>query len=443
MTGFPWGTEKQIPCRAAALVRGEDLDQALKMHGRPAREAGVVPGTENDQSGRLYGLMEAVRSGGGGKIVLEPGTYYVHDLPPVTGVFLEGMPGTRLKAPAGSGGRVIASPDFANQVGQDDWAGLAANNFGFVNLIIDANVAQQSVPSDQRDFHCAYMVYGYHFTLHNLRFEGAVGHALRSAWGRWGEFPMESHVSSIYIDGANRHGILWDGPHDSVISEVFPVDCSQESDNSWCGVATSYNGGSCHWSRFHAWHRSTTTNRMRASFASSGGSTVRDSQFEGGRVLFESGGSDIIGGKFYASFGPAGGCMLDVKGNLTTLEAGATFENSTAADVFAIRLGRSTSKISGFVMPPGLISGFNTRGAVDFSGSAGGNSIYADGYSNLAPSGIPTRDRVRFNFNSPDVVVCNDLLPGPYANAAAAKVANVAYGMPFLQTDGTVRWVNV
>ena len=417
--------------------------QALGVPGRPAREGGVVPNTAEDQTAKLAALMERVRADGGGKILLEPGVYSVHDLAPVSGVLLEGVRGaTRLQAPAGSGGRVITNPGFAAMVGTDDFNGEAPHGFGFAHLVLDGNAGAQSVTGAARDLACPYQVYGFNFFLHGLRIEGAAGHALRSEWGRYGDFAMQSYVSEIETDWTPRHGIWWNGPHDSVLSDIFPVDSGVEGDKLYCGIQTGPNGGS-HWNRVHVWKRSWNGARTRCAFASAGGSIVTDADLEGGATLFEAGGRDRLGGLFYASFGDPGGCMIDVLGNLVTVDAGTRLENATNADIYAIRLGRAAAKVSGFVYVGGLIGGF-PRGAVDFSGDAGGNRIQATGYGNGAPTGMADATIVDFDFNTPTVrILRGQLDPGPYGGAAAAKAAGLRFGDRFLHTDGTVRWVNV
>ena len=411
-----------------------------------ARDAGVKQDGA-DHSAKLQGLINDL-AGSGARIVLPFGTT-VAAVDIKSGVTLQGCgPLSVLKAPAGANRPVIGTSDFAARAGTNDPSGTAAHDFGLFDLTLDGNRLQQNVTGAARDLASVLQLYAYRYAIGRVHIRDAVGSAFRSSWGQYGEFPMEAHIADLTWDTANRRGVWFEGPHDSILQNIVGVDAGQEADDTYEGVLTGANGVA-HWNGFHAWHRSATANRMRASFASAGYSIISNSQFEGGRVLFEAfGGYDQIhNSRFYASFGAAGGCMVDLKAGNTVFGAGNLFENSfTNADVYAIRVGRTATPIVGTILPAHtLFYNFATRGPFDLQGDGGLNRLGGNGFNSATPAraNITQRSTMDWLGSSPNAYIRQQaFLPGPFAGDTAAKAAGLVYGEEYLKTGGSTAWVS-
>jgi hypothetical protein len=399
-------------------------------------------GDGTNESTKIQAAIDALSAAGGGALRFAPKTY-IASIAPKNGVLLIGAgPATVIKAPPATNLPAVGTSDFAARVGTDDPSGTSPHDFGIWDMTLDGNGATQTATGSARDLCNTVQIYGYRYSLARLTIQNARGHNLRTEWGAYGDFAMQSTFEDIRTDTCGRHGWWFNGPHDSIINGVFPVDSSQETDNGYCGVFTGTNGPA-QWNMFHAWHRSTVSNRMRVSFSSGFASKVTNSQFEGGRILFESrGGYDSIGGcsAFYACYGAANGTMLDILANNVTLGS-CIFQNSPTADVYAIRIGRSGATVNGFIMGDDvLIFGFGTRGAFDVAGDGGLNRLAGTGYGNAVTASINAQTRSNYLSSGPADVLVQNPMPGPYASDAAAATAGVPLNYPYRKTGGTVAW---
>lgn len=430
-----------------SILQADTLSAAIRAPGRPARDAGIVPSASVNQTAAINAAIQEAKAAGGGKLIFEPGTY-LGNVEIDTGVTLQGVRGaTTIAAPGGSNKPVLTTPNFAAMVGTNDGAGASPHRFAVLDLDLDGRSSLQTTTGSGRDLCSGVQLYGYAYALSGLFIRNALGAALRCEWGAFGEFPMESAISNINIDTCNRHGVWFNGPHDTLSSTIVIVDAGQEADNTYCGAWTGAQG-QAQWTQFHAWHRAATTNRMRASFSAGTYCQVANSQFEGGRVLFEARAGDsvsmISASRFYASFGSAGAGMLDCLGSSVTVGGGCIFHNTTAADVFAIRIGRSGAPVSGITVDPGtLFYGFTTRGPYELAGDAGLNRLGGMGYGNAAPATINSGSRMDYLSSGPYAAqYYPGLPPGPFATDTAAKAAGLVFGMPYLKTGGSMAWVS-
>ncbi|MBK1656830.1 hypothetical protein [Paracraurococcus ruber] len=426
---------------AAALPKDSALFQKMaEAGGWPAAFFGVTPDTETDQGAALRALMLQVQQAGGGVIDLPPGVITTSRLDPLNGVFLRAqtLGAVTLKAVAGGGGVIFGNSNFASLVGTDDFSGLAPHDFGLIKLTFDGNAAQQSVASGQRDFACPVQVYGYRFLIDGYRYQNVVGHGLRTAWGRFGELEMAAQIRDVGGFFAPRCGFWFQGPHDSFIEKIVPVDSSQEAEAGWEQIRA---GDTATWVDCHTWHTSFSTNKASYGFTSAGNSLTRNLVCEGSRALLKMGAGDQIDGLFFAATGSPGKWAVEVLGSAASISGGTRIINTTAADMWGIRLGTAGSPV-GAVMMPGLIIGGWGRGAVDFAGDGGASRITATGYGNGTTRPAPNlRTYVQFDFNTPDLLYQkNQFHPGPFANQAAASAGGVQYGQLWLAADGTVRW---
>jgi hypothetical protein len=332
-------------------------------------------------------------------------------------------------------------------VGTNDAAGASPHRWGVLDMDLDGRASQQTATGSARDLCSAVQVYGYGYTLGGLTIRNGLGAGLRCEWGQYGDFPMQAAIGDINIDTCNRHGVWFNGPHDTLADTIVIVDAGQEADNTYCGVYVGPNGPA-QWSRFHAWHRSTATRRMRANFSSPGASQVSNSQFEGGRILYEmraGAGLDILSAsRFYASFGTAGAGMVDALGNSLAIGGGCIFHNSTSADVFAIRIGRAGATVSGISVDPAtLFYNFATRGPFDLAGDVGLNRLGGIGYGNAVPGPVHAQSRMDYVSGGPDTSqTWHGYAPGPFAGDTDAKAAGVRYGGQYLAAGGGVAWVS-
>lgn len=218
--------------------------------------------------------------------------------------------------------------------------------------------------------------------LRNIAVINAAGTAMQTAFDiADGEMPsgFEGIFDGIILDSNGQHGWLYDGPTDSCINNLTIIDAGLQTDNTYYGfrATRNYRGNN-----IHTWNRGGTTNTPSAMMqieASAPGCTGVNCHFEGGHTplkVFASSCS-FTASDYYATRGPY--CI----------------ENYGLANQFHGVLGATSASVNPDYNGI-LCAGGNSRidlsdvgcrtGAIDFTGSQGGNNITIVGWR---ATGIP------------------------------------------------------
>ncbi len=103
-------------------------------------------------------------------------------------------------------------------------------------------------------------IYGYGYSINNLRIKSTRGDAIYSEWSATASTPaphsMESHVSGLKVLDSESYGINFNGPHDSLFSNVHAYGCRLSCIRLLSRPAVSANG--CQWSNTHAYGNGAT-----------------------------------------------------------------------------------------------------------------------------------------------------------------------------------------
>ena len=175
-----------------------------------------------------------------------PGTFAVPTTQLVSGGVLRGAgPGVTVLQ-----GNVVTA-GFAALTGTDSPGGAA--EFTIADITIEGNV----------------QIYGYGFTLQNVTIRGCLYSEWSSSAASPGGDSMEATISGLKVSGCNGAGITWNGPHDSLFTNVVTFL------NGGPGLRIGSNGGS-QFNTFHAWG-----NVSPAVDIGGAGSVFTNAQFEG------------------------------------------------------------------------------------------------------------------------------------------------------------------
>ncbi len=196
-------------------------------------------GTTNDTTAVQAGI-DAVDAAGGGTLYFPRGTYRVAGLVMKDNVILrgEGERASILRLVDASTSDVLTSENFGTLTGGTTRGG--PEGWGLENIGLDGNRAGAGSGG-----YCI-RVFGAAYRLHNVEIdEGAAG----GVWSEWGTggTNMEAQWTNVRIHDCNGKGLDWQGPHDSVFTNVMVFK------NSTHGVHTRGNATSEQFVNCHIW----------------------------------------------------------------------------------------------------------------------------------------------------------------------------------------------
>lgn len=308
---------------------------------------------------------------------LPPGTFLVTTITFQAGAQIVGSGAgkTTLKLKANTNADVLVAQSAYTWFGNTAAAGT--DNWRIEGITIDGNATNQSSGTPDTCNGLAY--YSSKHTLRDVVIKNVKGHGIRSEGPQYGEDEggIDPFASNVTIDNVGRHGWWNNGPHDLHAENVVISDASQETDNTWCGLYNdTYSGG--RFFNFHAWHRSTATNRMQYACSSLGSSEYVASHFEGGRKQFQhrGNGDRMIGCLFYGHYGAAGTALVSIEGQLNQ-HKGCWYAGTNGTSMYAIEFKNSAAlnQIDGY------FQNFDISSPFLFTSDGGINRINGIGYS--------------------------------------------------------------
>jgi hypothetical protein len=336
-------------------------------------------GTQSANTSAAQSAINALSSAGGGKIYIPPGNYPICGLVLASNVYISGA-GRNVTVLDGSsctsGGGILYGPSNAYSLfGTQVTSGIV--DWGLKDLTIKGSLSNTNVD--------CLGTYGYRFNIVSVELSTCGRYGWHTEGGYPISAPMESYVDNLLIDTVNGAGIFNDGPHDSNFDNVIIVDAGQGANNTYAafylGTHTNVRAKG-----FHAWHRSTVTNRVSTALDVEGwGSTFTSSNFEGsaGAPLFLNTGAQMnqfgCDNAYYNTF--SAGPLILIRGPSNYI-CGAAMNNDpgTLPTSSGIQLGDGTSgeNVSDNMISLQMTS--NNSGAVNFTYDAGGNMIRIIGY---------------------------------------------------------------
>jgi hypothetical protein len=244
------------------------------------------------------------RISGGGEVHFDARQYDLdQNITHRSGVRLvgKGPSGTVLKLRAGANTTILKTLNYDTLFGTNSTGGVV--DFGIIDMTLDGNRDQQSGISD------GLSIYGRKYLIENVLVRNAKGQGLFSQWSDAGEPEMEATIRRLRIDTCGRHGLAWEGPHDSYGEDIIIIDASQETDDTWDGLLLN-GAGTGRWVNVHVWHRTPgIVNRVKSSArVESNGNELVACAFEGGRrCLFLRGlNNAVVGSTAFANSLDAG-----------------------------------------------------------------------------------------------------------------------------------------
>jgi hypothetical protein len=175
---------------------------------------GAVGNGTTDDTAAVQAAIDAAAAGNGGIVFLPPGTYLCSTLTLKTKVHVvgSGYEASILKLKAGTNASLLKGANFDTLTGSDSHAGIA--QWSLQDLTVDGNRANNTAG-------CGIQVYGFGFTLQNIRVRNCKSHGIYSEWANYASYPdptfdlMEAFVSNVVVHMCNGDGIRWAGPNDT------------------------------------------------------------------------------------------------------------------------------------------------------------------------------------------------------------------------------------
>jgi hypothetical protein len=163
---------------------------------------------------------ENALSSGGGKIIFQAGTYVVTGLIKYGNVTWQGTGrlSTVIQLASGANTDVIQGYQFGSLTGTGSTAGIFG--WGIRDMSVNGNGSAQTGAS------YGIRVYGKDFDIDNIEVTNCYSDGMYSEWGNGGS-DMEARVKGKFHDNGTSGsgwGVNWQGPHDSVLSQVQAYD---------------------------------------------------------------------------------------------------------------------------------------------------------------------------------------------------------------------------
>lgn len=188
---------------------------------------------------------------------------------------------------------------------------------------------------------------------------------------------FEGLLRNIILDTVGKTGLVFDGPNDSRLENIIPLDCSLSADNTYYGAVLSQ---SARVMNLHPWNRSTTTNTpSSAVLVTAGGCNFSLSHFEGGHTPLKVQANGVTFDDTCTYYAPRGAYCIENYGT------GNKFGGLMGIGAFS---GNPVFK--GILMSNALSGGACNvidlvdlgciGGAVEWAGSGGGNRVNISGF---------------------------------------------------------------
>ena len=299
-------TDRESTVRRRAFLTAAGASLPLLSGASPGaksldvRHFGAIGDGSHDDTAALQSALDAAGKGGG-LVNIPPGVYVTRSLTIRSRVHLAGagVEATILKLRAGANGDLIRTFDHARLVGTNAVQGPF--NWSIRDLTLDGNRAQNRSG-------CGLRVYGWGFTLRDLRVRQCAGAGIDSEWSTedppWSEDglatpgdSMEAQVVNLKVHHCGAGGILWRGPHDSQFVNCVVYDTKTVGVHLQSGPKFSATG--CQLVNVHVWGGHEYGVRVEAGFVSL--VNVMAEWAKAAQVLINDDDATISAGRFFGS----------------------------------------------------------------------------------------------------------------------------------------------
>jgi hypothetical protein len=299
---------------AAAGLAVIDPSTALANETKTRVVAAPTGKAEKDTTAIQKALNE-----GPGTVQLQSGTYVCTKLTLPTEVILEGqgINATVVKLANGTNTCLLEGQEFSALVKQQEKkeekeAGELYNkgieNGGFRDLTFEGNKENNAtVPAEPQGL---VQIFGKAYVAERFYIQNAAGNGLFSTWGDGSSGSnMEAWVQTFKIINCGKSGLVWNGPHDSHITNGQVIGSGEY------GVRMMPLGASVKFTNVHVWGE-----QKVAWYLESYGSHMYGCEGEGStecNIQILVGGQYILGGQFFGDGEPSTtkvGVKLGVKG---------------------------------------------------------------------------------------------------------------------------------
>jgi hypothetical protein len=193
-----------------------------------AKTFGAAGDGKSDDTAPLQAAIDAARAGGGGTVVIPPGTYRTGTLAIDSRIHLQGsgIEATVLKLRDGANDDLLRTHNYAALAGSNRPTGPF--NFSVRDLTLDGNRLRNSRG-------CGLRLYGFGYMLRDLRVRQCARAGLDSEWStedpEWSENglgtpgdSMEAQLVNLKVHHCGAGGVIFRGPHDSQFVNVVVYD---------------------------------------------------------------------------------------------------------------------------------------------------------------------------------------------------------------------------
>lgn len=227
------------------------LSTSLEHRAYNVVDFGAVGDGSTDDTTSIQAAIDAANTASGGAVFFPTGTYLSTKLTLYTAVSLCGISphASILKLKNSSNTALLTTNGF---VTTDTSTGI--HSFQIENLGFNGNTANQSSNADSG----VVQLYGYNYSLSNVRIFGGKTVGLYTNWGTAAGAPgpngiaMESRFYNVQTFDNTTDGVVFGGPHDSLW-----VSCTSYN-NSGIGFNIAPRGNACQFVNCHAWGSSHT-----------------------------------------------------------------------------------------------------------------------------------------------------------------------------------------
>jgi hypothetical protein len=185
---------------------------------------GAIGDGVTDDSAAINAAIAAVSAAGGGTIYLPTGVYLCGSPIVLKGYVIlngNGFDRTTLRGMPSTSHDIVITDSFATLTGTNTPGGPRC--FGLGNLSIDGNKANRTGTG------ACLKIYGYDYELTNVEIYRSRGIGFYSEWAVFGNVPvtpggkdtMESHIQGLRTFQCANDGMVFYGPHDTLMRDVL------------------------------------------------------------------------------------------------------------------------------------------------------------------------------------------------------------------------------
>ena len=329
-----------------------------------------------DDTTAIQTAITAASVAGGGIVYFPPGIYITTGLTLASFVHLwgAGMGVSEIRLMAASNTDVInggaTNLSYINVTNQTSGNGNVGGlvNWGLHNLTVNGTKGTQTSGTS----YCL-NIYGYGFTLENCAFKNGFSGGVQLDWNGGGGSPagsdsMVSHITRCHIHENNGVGLMWGGPHDSLISDTV-VFLSGTHD-----LYVGPHAGGTHFTACHFWSPEQSGASTGVAALVEGNAFFTNCQIEGSdlaQLVLLASGCTVTGGAIYGAGNNGVGIQFgQAAGN--TPYSGSSYQSAGLTTAVAVQ----KCLVEAIVHDCN-----NTHGALWFNNDGGANSVRVVVYS--------------------------------------------------------------